>query len=135
MAPHVLTKRRLHPILSGEKNSPDDASFDDAAASKLDGFTQRTSPNRMVGTKSQVDNGTINKSQATRIPLTHGNGAHSSSLLKLQADELLETLRHQYAKRAKSVENALLRLKTAIERIEDHEPILVRPVLDVLRKD
>ena len=125
MAPHALKKRRL--------NSPSaaDTSFDHAASNDSDSFMEETSIISMAATKTQLRNGTDNKSQATRMPLPPANGAHSSSLLKLQADGLLETLRHEHEKWAKSVENALRRLKATIEHIEEHDPIPVRSILDI----
>lgn len=135
LAPHVLKRRRLHLILSGRRvNSLEVASFD-IAPSNSDGYMERTSSSRMIGITPLVDDTMSNKDQVTRIPPTSRNGGHSSSLLKLQADELLETLRHEYDKKAKSVENTLRRLKTIIERIEEHEQIPVRPILEIFRKD
>ncbi|KAL8832408.1 MAG: hypothetical protein Q9191_000280 [Dirinaria sp. TL-2023a] len=81
----------------------------------------------MVGAMPRVNDAMFNKDQATRMLPTSRNGPHSSSLLKLQADELLETLRHEYDQKAQSVENTLRRLKAIIESIEGHEQL---PVLD-----
>jgi U3 small nucleolar RNA-associated protein 22 len=57
----------------------------------------------------------------------YAGGSYRSSLFKLQVDELLAEVQPNYEKRLSGVNEALRRLKTLLEGIEDCDPISVSP--------
>jgi hypothetical protein len=64
----------------------------------------------------------------------YSGGLYNSSLFKLQIDEMLAQVQPNYEKRMPGVDDALRRLKTMIEAIEDREMLPVRfwPALPLL---
>ena len=72
----------------------------------------------------QASNGCRTIARYTKTTSANDGGMHSS-LLQLQLDELLSTVRPDYEGRMRKVENALRKLKAVIERIP---PRGARPV-------
>ena len=57
----------------------------------------------------------------------YAGGLYKSSMFKLQVDEMLAEVQPNYEKRAGVIDDALRKLKSLIEGIEDQEGLSVSP--------
>ncbi|KUJ10623.1 pre-rRNA processing protein-like protein Utp22 [Mollisia scopiformis] len=73
-------------------------------------------------------------SQAIDDAALYAGGSYKSSLFKLQVDELLAEVQPNYEKRLTGVNEALRKLKTFIEEVEDCDPVSVTEATKSLLK-
>lgn len=119
MAPHAFIKRRLNSLSPSDWSSDEFVENDRLAGSDVSSESPTANP--QVVKQNRLKN-RENKKESSGLSLPPWNGTSSSSVLKVQTDELLATLRREHEKGARSIENTLRNLKAAIERIGNHGP-------------
>ncbi len=126
MALHNPKRRKLH---------HDGGDLPDRHGELLDGEEEVTSSNIGHGASSMASsmqkgfNASAKQATEADSSAMYAGDLFKSSMFKLQLDEMLLEVRPNYAKLLEPIDNALRKLKTLIEDIEDREPLTVSQVI------
>ena len=124
MPPHKKRRIEHHEIPQISPMNEDDVISEDNSSQASDVSPESGRPANM-NTGQQTSNGQNSKLTRTQDALLPRGGLQSS-MLHLQIDELLTTVRPDYERRMKFAENALRKLKAIMEHIPPREAQAVR---------
>ncbi|KAE8449951.1 hypothetical protein EG329_007090 [Mollisiaceae sp. DMI_Dod_QoI] len=110
MSPLPSKRRKL-------EHTPSDVSMEDS----LDEQTSEESADETANPQSKQAPVRPRHTQAIDDAAVFAGGSYKSSLFKLQVDELLAEVQPSYEKRLSGVNEALRKLKTSLEEIEDRD--------------
>ncbi|KAF8866077.1 pre-rRNA processing protein-like protein Utp22 [Acephala macrosclerotiorum] len=128
MTPLPSKRRKL-------EHTPSDGSVDeDQSENDLDEQSSEVSADETAIPQSKRAPLRWKHTQATDDAALYAGGSYKSNLFKLQVDELLAEVQPNYEKRLSGVNEALRKLKTLLEGIEDREPVSVSEAAKSLHK-
>jgi hypothetical protein len=122
MAPCSPKRRKLHP----HENEPLEKQLQSLDADNEDDIGQLYK-HKMVSRMSTRNNSNLGSGRSRGPDATepYSGDMYKSSLFNLQVDEMLLEVRPNYSKLMGPIDNALHKLKTLINSIEDRDPLTV----------